>query len=297
MINALVGADTLTWVAIVVKALVYATSLSAAGGILSAVALRSLPQGERAWVIRLAVICAVAAALLSLARLPLRASFLMGGTWQGAFDPMILPMVAQSPLGMSIAIRLVGLALVPAILIPGRIGPALATTGALIIAMSFTFRGHALADPRVILGLLLAVHLVAIAFWIGAFAPLYRLADQNGLAAGKVAHDFGRLALWGVGALAVSGSVTLWLLTKDLIAALGTAYGQMFALKLAAFTALIGLAAFNKLRLTPALLRQDPDAAQRLRRSIVLEVALVALILLTTATLTTISAPLMVEVR
>ena len=71
----------------------------------------------------------------------------------------------------------------------------------------------------------------------------------------------------------------------------------MFALKLAAFTALIGLAAFNKLRLTPGLLRQDPDAAQGLRRSIVLEVALVALILLITAMLTTISAPMMVEVR
>lgn len=297
MLDALASADALTWLAIVVKALVYATSLTASGSILAAVALRSLPKADRTWLIRLAVICAVVAALLSLARLPLRASFLMGGTWQGAFDPMILPMVAQSPLGMSIAVRLVGLALVPAILIPGRIGPALATTGALIIAMSFTFRGHALADPRMILGLLLAVHLVAIAFWIGAFAPLYRLAGRDGLTAGKVSHDFGQLALWGVGALAVSGSVTLWLLTKDLIAALGTVYGQMFALKLTAFTALMGLAAFNKLRLTPALLRHDPDAAHGLRRSILFEVVWVALILLTTATLTTISAPVMVEVQ
>lgn len=297
MLDALAGADMLTWVAIAVKALVYATSLTAAGSIMSAVALRSLPEGERAWLIRLAVICAVAAALLSLARLPLRASFLMGSTWQGAFDPMILPMVAQSPLGISIALRLVGLALLPAIMIPRRIGPALAITGALIIALSFAFRGHALSDPRVILGLLLTVHLSAIAFWIGAFAPLYRLAGQQCVTAGKVAHAFGKLALWGVGVLAVTGVVTLWLLTKDLIAAIGTAYGQLFLLKLAAFTALLGLAALNKLRLTPALLRQDPGAAQRLRRSILCEVALVALILLTTATLTAVSAPLIVETR
>jgi len=297
VIDALAGADTLTWVAIVVKALVYASSLTAAGSILAAVALRSLPQSDRMSVIRLAVICAAAAALLSLARLPLRASFLLGGTWQGAFDPMILTMVGQSPLGTSIGIRLAGLALLPTILIPKPIGPALAFVGALIVAASFTFRGHALAEPRVILGLLLAVHLMTIAFWIGAFAPLYRLAGQAGVVAGTVSHDFGRLALWGVGALAVSGGVTLWLLTKDLFAALGTAYGQMFALKLFTFTVLLGLAALNKLRLTPALLRQDKGAAQSLRRSVLVEAALVALILLATASLTTLSAPLMVETR
>lgn len=295
MIDALAAAGTLTWVAIVVKALVYATSLTAAGSILATVALRSLPQGDRAWVIRLALVCAAAATMLSLARLPLRASFLMGGTWDGAFDPMILTMVGQSPLGTSIAIRLAGLALVPAILIPKPIGPVLAATGALMVAASFTFRGHALAEPRVILGLLLAVHLLTIAFWIGAFAPLYRLAGQNGVGAGTVAHEFGKLALWGVGALAVSGSLALWLLTRDIIAALGTAYGQIFVLKLSAFTVLLGLAALNKLRLTPALLRQDKGAAQSLRRSVLVEVALVALILLATATLTTVSAPLMVE--
>ena len=58
---------------------------------------------------------------------------------------------------------------------------------------------------------------------------------------------------------------------------------------------LLGLAALNKLRLTPALLRQDKGAAQSLRRSVLVEIALVALILLATATLTTVSAPLMVE--
>jgi putative copper resistance protein D len=53
----------------------------------------------------------------------------------------------------------------------------------------------------------------------------------------------------------------------------------------------MAFAAWNKLRLTPALLRQVPGAGARLRRSIRMETALVALILLTTATLTTVSAP------
>ena len=103
MLDAIAGADALVWIAICVKALVYATSLTAAGSVLSYVSLRPLPAVERGWLVRLAVFCALAAAVLSVARLPLRASFLMGGTWEGAFDPMILTMVAQSPLGTSIA--------------------------------------------------------------------------------------------------------------------------------------------------------------------------------------------------
>jgi putative copper resistance protein D len=291
MLDAIAGADALIWIAICVKALVYATSLTAAGSVLSYVSLRPLPAVERGWLVRLAVFCALAAAVLSVARLPLRASFLMGGTWEGAFDPMILTMVAQSPLGTSIALRLLGLALVLALLIPARIGTALSVIGAVLVAASFAFRGHALAEPRIVLGLLITLHIVTVAFWIGAFAPLYRLAGTDRATAGMLAHRFGQSAVWFVGVIAVSGVVTLWLLTGNPLTAITTAYGQLFILKIGSFTALLGLAAWNKLLLTPALLRQDHDAAVKLRRSIAIEAVLVALILLTTASLTTVTAP------
>ena len=295
MLTALASTDAVTWLSICVKALVYAASLVAMGSIISILALRRLPASEVHVLGRLAALCAVAAALLSLARLPLRASFLMGGTWQGATDPMMLSMVSQSPLGSSITLRIVGLVLICAILLParlGRLGRPLASLGVLIVAASFVLRGHALEEPRLLLAALIALHILGLAFWIGAFAPLYRLsAGHTGNAAGQVAHDFGRMALWVVGALTVAGGVTLWLLTGDILLAVSTPYGQFFALKLGVFLAVIALAAWNKLHVTPALLRQEPGAGAHLRRSIRIEAAFVAVILLTTATLTTVSAP------
>lgn len=292
MLNALASADAVTWLSIVVKALVYAIAFLAMGSVLSILTLRRLPASEVWKLRRMSVVWAIAAAVFSVLRLPLRASFLMGGTWQGATDPMMLTMVSDSPLGASIAVRLFGLALICAILLPARIGRPLAGLGVVIVAASFVVRGHALEEPRLLLASLITLHVLGLAFWIGAFAPLYRLSgEKTADIAGQVSHDFGRMAVWVVGALSLAGAVTLWLLTGHVLDALFTPYGQFFALKLGAFLAIIALAAWNKLHLTPALLRQEPGAGARLRGSIRMETALVALILLTTATLTTVSAP------
>jgi len=293
MLSALAGADTIIWISICIKALVYATTLLAAGSILSILTLHSLPVAERRTLKWTAIICAVTAALLSLSRLPLRASFLMGGTWQGAMDPMILTMVADSPLGTSIALRAVGLLLICAILVPGRAGRAMALFGVGCVAVSFVFRGHALQEPRLALAILITLHLLALAFWVGAFLPLYRLAGKaSGQQAALAAHDFGTKAVWTVGALTLAGIATLWVLTGNIAAALFTPYGQFFVLKLALFLAVLGLAAWNKLRLTPALLRGETSASKRLRHSIRLEAALIAAIFAVTAALTTVSAPM-----
>jgi len=205
---------------------------------------------------------------------------------------MMLAMVWDSPLGAGIAVRLIGLALICAILLPARLGRPVALLGLVIVALSFVSRGHALQEPRLVLAPLITLHILGLAFWIGAFAPLYRLSDRSGgLAAGQIGHDFGRLAVWVVAGLTLAGGLTLWLLTGNLLAALSTPYGQFFAIKLGVFAGILGLAAWNKLRLTPALLRQEPGAGAQLRRSLRAEAALVTLVLLTTAALTSVSAP------
>lgn len=292
MLSALAYADLVIWISICVKALVYATNLMAAGSVLTLLSLRSLPMREVQSLKWLAVGCAVMAAVMSLARLPLRASFLMGGTWQGATEPMMLAMVWDSPLGTGISLRLIGLGLILLIVVPGRAGRGLAALGACIVALSFVLRGHALEEPRLILGALITLHILGVAYWIGAFAPLYRIAGEAGATdAGTVAHEFGRHALWVVGILTGVGAITLWILTGNIFEALYTPYGQFFALKLTMFAAVMGFAAWNKLRLTPALLRQDRSACTKLRQSVRLEAALIGAILITTAALTTVSAP------
>jgi putative copper resistance protein D len=292
MLIALASADALTWLSIVVKALVYATAFLAMGSVLNLLALSSLPASEVRRLRKTSVVCAIGAGLFSVLRVPLRASFLMGGTWQGATEPMMLTMVSESPLGSSIALRLIGLALICTILLPARVGRPLAALGVVFVAASFVLRGHALEEPRLLLAILITLHVLGLAFWIGAFMPLHRLSGgSTDSVAGQVSHDFGQLAIWVVGGLSLAGGVALWLLTGNVINALFTPYGQFFAIKLGVFLAIIAFAAWNKLHLTPALLRQEPRAGARLRGSIRMEAALVALIFLTTATLTTVSAP------
>lgn len=292
MLAALTSADAVTWASIAVKALAYAATLSAIGSVLVLVALRELSEGGRAALRLTAVASVLAAALFTVLRLPVRASFLMGGTWDGATDPMILGMVADSPLGTSAALRIVGLALILAVLWRSRAGQILALLGACIASVSFALRGHALGEPRVILGGLITLHILCLAFWIGGFAPLARAARLDPAAqAGALAHEFGRRALWAVGLVVLAGGITLALLGAATPSALSSPYGQMFAVKLVLFAGVIALAAVNKLTLTPALLAGAPDAATRLRRSIGVEAGLVAGILVATAALTTLSAP------
>lgn len=292
MLAALTSADAVTWASICVKALAYAATLSAIGSVIVLVALRELSDGGRSALRLTAVASVLAAALFSALRLPVRASFLMGGTWDGATDPMILGMVTDSPLGTSVALRIVGLALILAMLWRTRAGLALALLGACIASVSFALRGHALSEPRVLLGALITLHILCLAFWVGGFAPLARAARMDPPAqAGALAHEFGRSALWAVGLVVLAGAITLALLGAATPSALSSPYGQMFAVKLVLFAGVIALAAVNKLTLTPALQTGAPGAGARLRRSISVEAVLVAGILVTTAALTTLSAP------
>ncbi|MEL6747690.1 MAG: CopD family protein [Pseudomonadota bacterium] len=292
MLTALSSADAVTWLSIAVKALAYAATLSAVGSVLVLVALRELSDTGRAALRRSAALWALAAAVFSVLRLPVRASFLMGGTWDGATDPMILEMVADSPLGASMQLRLVGLALILLVLWRGKAGLVLALLGALLASASFALRGHTLSEPRLILGALITVHILCLAFWVGAFAPLARAARTGPPAhAGALAHEFGTRALWSVGLVVLAGAATLTLFGAAEPSALSSPYAQMFAIKLILFAGVLVLAGVNKLALTPALLASTPAAGTRLRRSIRIEAGLVASILVTTAALTTLTAP------
>lgn len=292
MLVTLASVDALTWISILVKAMTYATTLVAAGSVLVACTLHRLDADMRRSLGRMAAFTAIAAAALSVLRLPVRASFLMGGSLDGALDPMILGMVADSPLGTSVTLRLIGLALILFILVPWRGGQWIAATGAVVVAASFAFRGHALEEPRLLLGLLITVHILGLAFWIGAFAPLAQAsARREADLAGPLAEEFGKKALWVVGALFAAGALTLLLFGAATPTALVTPYGQAFAVKLALFAGVLSLAALNKVHLTRALLAATPGAGDRLRRSIRLEAALVGAILLTTAAVTTVTSP------
>ena len=235
----------------------------------------------------------VAAALVGLAvlavRFGIRAARISGMGVEAMTDPTMLGFVWQSPLGQAAIWRGAGEALVLAILIPGVVGLGLAGLGAVLIAVSYSFVGHSLGDPRWVLASLLVVHLLAAAYWVGALVPLRRVAASSEGAA--LLHRFGVVASGSVALLIAVGVSFAWLLSGSLAALFGTAYGWTLLLKVAIVTGLLALAALNKWRLVPALERDEPNAAPALRRSIAGEAVAVALILLLTATLTTVTTP------
>ena len=291
MLSTVLDIDGVTAVEILAKTGASAGSLAAAGSALALLALTRFDGGTARSIRRTAAAAAAFAAAASVLRIPVRASFLMGGTFSGAFDPAIVGMVAESPLGTSLWVRLGGLALVSLVVVDRRAARAAAGLGAVLVCASFAFRGHSLEEPRLVLGLLVTFHLLGLAFWVGVFAPLHRLAGRDALAAGALATEFSAWAVRVVPALAAAGVALFVILTADPLAALGTPYGQLLAVKLALFTLILGLAALNRYRLTPALRMRALRAGANLRRSVRLEALVVLAILATTATLTTVASP------
>ena len=286
------------WVlaAVAAKALGYGLALVAMGGPLFLAAFTHESHELRlARSVRQVTAVAALVLLVVLAlRFGIRSARISGMGVEGMTDPTMLGFVWDSPLGTVAIWRAVGAALVlfvivPARLVPVRVSLGLAVAGAVAIAVSYAQVGHSLGEPRWLLASLLVVHLLAVAWWIGALPPLYRAAAGREGAA--LLHRFGSLATGVVGLLVVAGVAFSWWLSGSIAALLGTAYGWTLIAKVGTVALLLGLAAQNKLRLVPALARGDRSAAAALRRSIAWEVALVAAILVATAALTTVTTP------
>jgi len=288
-VSGLAPIDGLVVLAIVAKAIGYGAALLAMGGVLFSIIFAERAEAS---VLRLARHLAVTAALVGLAvlalRFGIRAARISGMGFEGATDPMMLGFVWESPLGTAAIWRGLGELAILTILIP-RVGQWVALAGSMAVAISFAQVGHALGEPRMALALLLVLHLLAIAFWIGALAPLRRAALSAKGA--DILHHFGTLAAFGVTVLILAGTTLAYLLSGSWAALLGTAYGLGLLVKVGSVTALLGLAALNKVRLVPALRAETPGATHALRRSISLEMLAVAFILLATATMTSVTTP------
>ena len=288
-VEGLAPIDVWAIAAIIAKAAGYGAALLAMGGSLFVAAFPFASDDVQQLARKIAVTAAVIGLAVLAVRFGIRASRISGMGFPGAVDPMMLGFVWESPLGTAAIWRGVGELLVLALLIKRVVGLVAGLVGAFLIAISYTFVGHSLGDPRWLLAALLTVHLLAAAFWIGALAPLRHAVGQpNGP---SILHRFGNIASITVALLVVVGLIFAWLMTGSLSTLLSTAYGWALLAKLGAVTGLMALAALNKWRFVPALAAGEPSAARHLRRSIDIEAVAVLLILIATATLTSITTP------
>jgi putative copper resistance protein D len=277
--------------AVGVKALLYATTLAAAGGIFYLVYSRSLlERADRLVVARPILVLIVVALAASAARIAVTAAS-MSGDAAGALDGDLLKMVWQGGEGRAAGIRAAGLLFsTPALSSHGRPG-ILALAGAAAAATSFAWVGHTHTAPSPAASILVGAHLLAAAFWLGALAPLWVYArghEPRRVAA--VATRFSRAALVLVSVLVAAGIIVLAMLLGHL-SALGSSYGRTACIKLALVAAVLACAAYNKQSLTPRLLGGEHEALHPLRISIAIEMLLAALILIVTAALTTLVGP------
>ncbi|MEO8313326.1 MAG: copper homeostasis membrane protein CopD [Pseudomonadota bacterium] len=132
------------------------------------------------------------------------------------------------------------------------------------------------------------LHALAAGIWMGALIAFYGLTlSPNGNSATDAAlhvalRGFSRLGSLLVAVLIATGLVNSWFLVgpAHLSGLWTTPYGQLLSLKLLLFVGMLGFAASNRFRLTPALgaaleaRASSLDAKSALRRSLLLETTL-----------------------
>lgn len=277
---------------IAVKAVTYAATLGAAGAVFflrysANLITSSIHLSIRRIVAGLAVLSAFAGALQIMV-----SAGSMGGDAAGMLDRSLLHLVWQAGAGRAYAVRTVSLLLAGLGVWSGRLSRS-AVFGAAMAATSFAWIGHARSlNPDVFPILLVGIHLLGVAFWLGALAPLAIVARDGDLPRiAATTARFGAAAVFVVGGLMAAGVTLLWMLLGGFTALWGSTYGRYATFKLAFVACLLCLAAFNKLRLTPRLCAGDARALRSLRSSIRLELSLGAVILTVTAALTTVTGP------
>ncbi|MEP2946105.1 MAG: CopD family protein [Lentilitoribacter sp.] len=274
---------------IIIKFISYAATLLSAGSFLFAVILKpDAKLSTKSWNI-LAIVLAIIASFLLI---PLNVGLFNDDGFSGMFDFEIFKIVIDSPIGDSTLYRILGLIiLLIGLRFIGILYNFIGAIAVLIIGWSFTQIGHLSNIEPSLIKLLLILHLLGVAYWIGAFIPLYRAA--NGLLpdneTADLAHRFGQLAVYIVVGLFIGGVIMAFNLLASPSQLFSTVYGRTLGFKILIFFALLGLAALNKLRLVPALKTSQPNATTRLQQSIMLESLLVATIFIITAILTTVT--------
>jgi putative copper resistance protein D len=280
---------------VIARAVTYAATLAAAGGVFFLAYSHALLDSFCAGRIRRLIRNLAAVAALAGAAMILVTAASMAGDAAGLADAGLARMILQAGEGRASLIRLIGLVLIVVNLTARRPG-ALALLGAVAAATSFAWIGHvhSLASVRSdwLPAAAIVVHLLGVAFWLGALIPLLVVAGEadRSLLAATVGR-FGTAALIVVGALLAAGVVLLCMLLLDVSDLWADGYGRFLLTKFSLVSCLLALAAFNHWRLTPRLFADDERALRALKRSIMAELAVAGCVLVVTAAMTTLTGP------
>jgi copper transport protein len=143
------------------------------------------------------------------------------------------------------------------------------------VGVALASSGHAgTASPQWLTRPAVFLHAVGVAYWLGALAPLLAMLHRQPATLIPVLHRFSRGAVPVVGGLVLTGLALAIVQLESFRALIDTKYGWILSIKVTLVILLLGLAALNRFRLTPAL-ESDRKNAQPLARSILFECAIV----------------------
>jgi putative copper resistance protein D len=216
----------------------------------------------------------------------------MTGDFAGVLDTTMQHRVIDSSFSTAHALPMLGLSLIAAATCRrARLSTPVACVGGAIAVAGFAFVGHVSADAwRALLGPLLIVHLLIVAFWFGALLPLWTVIRRESVnVAASVVQTFSELATWLVPIIAIAGAIMMLLIARG-VPSFDEPYGALIAAKIGGFILLMGLAALNKWKWAPSLAKAAGQSAA-LRRSVLGEYALIVAVLGVTAIMTAFYSP------
>ena len=220
----------------------------------------------------------------------------MTGSFDDIFDLSLQQFLIESGVGPARILRIVGLLFIVQGMRPAApIEYRLTLLGVAAALGSFTLLGHTTPhEPRLLLASLLLIHLAVVAFWFGSLLPLIHVTETEGTAVSNaVLSRFSTLATWSVPLILFAGLLMWYLFLPGAVslATFALPYSRVILTKVTAFTLLLVLAALNKWRYLPGVLRGDADSAIALKRSIAREWSLMAFVFILTAFLTGLFSP------
>jgi putative copper resistance protein D len=238
---------------------------------------------------------ALIGALLSVAGLLLMTSAMSGETEFTALWPHLQMMLLETDVGLAWAVRILALFIV---LI--RPGLWIASIASAVALASLAWNGHGAMDEGVLHFFSDILHLLAAGAWLGALLALVLMArglvDETRIfLLADAVKRFEWVGAFIVVTLTLSGVVNyLFIVGPRLDDVLFGTYGILLAIKVFLFAAMLVLAALNRFHLGPSLQQSLRDgqhaiAANALRRSVLVELAIALVIVALVAWLGTLS--------
>lgn len=208
----------------------------------------------------------------------------------GEFDDVTLSAVFTSGSGAALFLQMTG-ALLLLTTASDDSSILVRLSYALLPVLGFAFSGHA-AGIGPVEGFVAVLHVSAAAWWLGSLFYLReRCAQAEPSRLVAIVTRFSSIAFYFAGGLVILGLTLVMILVDFSQDVWLSAYGQILGAKLCVVAALLALAGYNRRRLTPRLLAGDGTAVGALRRTISVEMGLIAVVLAITAILTTFTSP------